>query len=272
VLLPQRTWTPLSPVHFPDHPTARRHTPASTRQQFDLLRREVPAMVLRGDCADAQVRALQQELVDSLRRPAAETFLEPPPAGEPLHGAPRQARHSGSPPPRARRTPPCPAGCPHASGGCSAGWRQDAGRALAHLQRLLAAGRGVLLQPYLARVDQQGETAVLYLGGTFSHAIRTGPLLRSGAALVDGLFAPEDIRPRVPEPMELEVSAAAYHAIPFASPAYARIDLIRDEAGAPVVLELELTEPSLFLLHASGAAERFARHLVQRLLATEGTA
>lgn len=150
--------------------------------------------------------------------------------------------------------------------------RQDAGRALDHLQRLLAAGRSVLLQPYLARVDQQGETAVLYLGGTFSHAIRKGPLLHSGAALVDGLFAPEDIRPRVAEPMELEVAAAAYRAIPFASPAYARIDLIRDKAGTPVVLELELTEPSLFLMHASGAAERFARHLVQRLLATEGTA
>jgi hypothetical protein len=32
-----------------------------------------------------------------------------------------------------------------------------------------------------------------------------------------------------------------------------------------VVLELELTEPSLFLAHAPGAAESFARHLVQRL-------
>jgi len=148
--------------------------------------------------------------------------------------------------------------------------RQDAGRALDHLQRLLAAGRSVLLQPYLASVDEQGETAVLYLGGTFSHAARKGPLLRRGAALVDGLFAPEDIRPRVADPMELEVAAAAYRAIPFASPAYARIDLIRDEEGAPVVLELELTEPSLFLMHASGAADRFARLLVQQLLATEG--
>ena len=142
--------------------------------------------------------------------------------------------------------------------------RDESRRALEHLQRLLAAGRSVLLQPYLARVDEQGETALLYLGGEFSHAIRKGALLRSGAGLVEGLFAPEDIRPRRAEPAELSVAAGAYAAIPFPAPTYARIDLIRDEAGAPVVLELELTEPSLFLAHADGAAERFVRHLVER--------
>jgi hypothetical protein len=111
---------------------------------------------------------------------------------------------------------------------------------------------------------------VLYLGATFSHAIRKGPLLRRGAGFVEGLFAPEDIRPRSAEAAELTVAAAAFAAIPFAPPAYARIDLIRDDAGAPVVLELELTEPSLFLAHASGAAEKLARHMVGRLLSKEG--
>jgi len=145
--------------------------------------------------------------------------------------------------------------------------RGEVGKAVSHLQRLIDTGRSVMLQPYLARVDAQGETAVLYLGGSFSHAIRKGPLLRRGAGLVEGLFAPEDIRPREAEPAELAVAAAAYAAIPFEAPAYARIDLVRDDTGAPVVLELELTEPSLFLDHAAGAAERLARHLVQRLQA-----
>jgi len=145
--------------------------------------------------------------------------------------------------------------------------RREHANALEHLQRLLDAGRSALLQPYLSRVDAHGETAVLYLGGTFSHAIRKGPLLRRGAGFVEGLFAPEDIRPRSAEPSELAVAAAAFAAIPFAPPAYARIDLIRDDAGVPVVLELELTEPSLFLAHAAGAADRLARHLVERLRA-----
>jgi O-ureido-D-serine cyclo-ligase len=141
----------------------------------------------------------------------------------------------------------------------------DAGRALEHVERLLHANRSVLLQPYLERVDEDGETAVLYFGGEFSHAARKGPLLRAGAGLVEGLFAPEDIRPRAAEAAERAVAATAYAAIPFDPPVYARIDLIRDAAGAPVVLELELTEPSLFLDHSAGAAGRFARHLVDRM-------
>lgn len=143
--------------------------------------------------------------------------------------------------------------------------REDVEPALDHLNRLLAAGRSAMLQPYLARVDEQGETAALYFGGEFSHSIRKGPLLRHGAGLVQGLFAPEDIRVRPADVAELAVAAAAHAAIPFERPAYARIDMIRDGHGAPVVLELELTEPSLFLAHDAGSAERFARHLVGRV-------
>lgn len=134
-----------------------------------------------------------------------------------------------------------------------------------HVERLLAAGRSVMLQPYLGRVDEYGETAVLYLGGAFSHAIRKGALLQAGAEPVSGLFAPEEIRPRSADDAELAVAAAAHRALPFATPAYARVDLLRDAQGSPVVLELELTEPSLFLLHAPGSADRFASWLVHAL-------
>jgi len=43
------------------------------------------------------------------------------------------------------------------------------------------------------------------------------------------------------------------------APLYARIDLVADGAGRPVVLELELTEPSLFLPQAPEAAATLAR-------------
>jgi O-ureido-D-serine cyclo-ligase len=143
--------------------------------------------------------------------------------------------------------------------------RDATGQARAHLLRLVEAGRGAMLQPYLEGVDRHGETAVLYLGGRFSHAARKGPLLRAGAAPVEGLFAPEDMCARTADDAELEVAAAAYSAVPFDPPLYARIDLLRDARGVPVVLELELTEPSLFLAYAPGAAESFAGHLVQSL-------
>lgn len=143
--------------------------------------------------------------------------------------------------------------------------RADAGRALSHLERLVGAEqRSALLQPYLASVDTAGETALIYFGGAASHAIRKGPLLRLDSGLVEGLFAPEDIRAREPGADERELAAAAYAAIPFDAPLYARIDMIRDERDAPVILELEMTEPSVFLAHAPGSADRFARALLER--------
>lgn len=137
---------------------------------------------------------------------------------------------------------------------------------IAHAQRLLAAGRSVLLQPYLARVDEHGETALLFFEGAFSHAIRKGPLLRRNEGPTGGLYAEESITPRIPSADEMDVARRALAAIPFAQPLlYARVDLIRDDAGTPRLLELELVEPSVFLEHADGAAARFTAAIVRQL-------
>jgi glutathione synthase/RimK-type ligase-like ATP-grasp enzyme len=135
--------------------------------------------------------------------------------------------------------------------------REDA---LAHVRRLLADRRSVLLQPYLDRVDEHGETALIYFGGKFSHAIRKGPLLKPDEGPTRALFAAEHITARTPQADELRLAEQTLAAIPFAQPlTYARIDLIHDAQHAPRVLELELTEPSLFFAHAEGSAERFAQ-------------
>jgi glutathione synthase/RimK-type ligase-like ATP-grasp enzyme len=145
--------------------------------------------------------------------------------------------------------------------------RADREAALSHLVRLVEVERrSALLQPYLQSVDAQGETALIYIGAEPSHAIRKGPLLRVGDGLVAGLFAPEEITPREPSGEERRLAAAAHAAIPFRpAPLYARIDMIHDARGAPVVLELELTEPSLFFAHAPGSEDRFARLLREEL-------
>jgi glutathione synthase/RimK-type ligase-like ATP-grasp enzyme len=135
--------------------------------------------------------------------------------------------------------------------------RAELGPVVAHARRLLDANRSVLLQPYLARVDRDGETALMFFEGRFSHAIRKGPLLPRGGAATTGLFAPETITPRVPGGDEMRLAEKVVAAIPFGTPLYARIDLIRDDDGAPCLLELELTEPSLFFAHAAGSAEKF---------------
>jgi O-ureido-D-serine cyclo-ligase len=141
----------------------------------------------------------------------------------------------------------------------------DTGDALAHLTRLLDAGRSVLLQPYLATVDERGETAIVYLGGRYSHAVRKAALLKPGGPAVAGLFAPEEIAPREPGSDELAVAAAAFDVVAERDPLYLRVDLLRDGRGRPVVLEFELTEPSLFFAYAAGSAATFARALHARL-------
>jgi glutathione synthase/RimK-type ligase-like ATP-grasp enzyme len=135
--------------------------------------------------------------------------------------------------------------------------RAEVASAVAHVKRLLDANRSVLLQPYLERVDRDGETALMYFEGRFSHAIRKGPLLPPGGAATTGLFAAETITPRVPGADEMRLAQAILAAVPSGIPLYARVDLIRDDDGAPCLLELELTEPSLFFAHAAGSAEKF---------------
>jgi glutathione synthase/RimK-type ligase-like ATP-grasp enzyme len=136
--------------------------------------------------------------------------------------------------------------------------RRARAAATAHAQRLLAAGHGVLLQPYLPRVDQEGEAALIFFAGEFSHSIRKGPLLQPDAGATTELFAAETISARQAAADELAIARQALTAVPFGLPFYARVDLIRDGQGQPRLLELELIEPSLFFAHAPQAAARFA--------------
>ena len=145
--------------------------------------------------------------------------------------------------------------------------RDEPEAAVAHARHLLASSRSVLLQPYLSRVDHEGETALVFIEGRFSHAVRKGALLPAGGAATTGLFAAETITARVPGEDELELAQRVVATLPFDTLLYARIDLIRDDQGVPRLLELELTEPSLFFLHATGSAEKLTAALLHRFRA-----
>jgi glutathione synthase/RimK-type ligase-like ATP-grasp enzyme len=141
--------------------------------------------------------------------------------------------------------------------------------ALDHVARLLDAGRSVLAQPYLAAVDSKGETALMYFDGRFSHAIRKGPLLRPGEGPTESLFAAEQIDARKPSRSERALADAVIEVLPGVlkldrPPLYARVDLLPSRKG-PRLLEVELTEPSLFFAHGKDAAARMAACVVKRL-------
>jgi hypothetical protein len=137
--------------------------------------------------------------------------------------------------------------------------------AAAHVRRLAAAGRLVMVQPYLPAVDTDGETGLLFVGGEFSHAIRKGPMLEGpddtgSGGRPPGLYRAERITARQPSAAEVEVARKVLAAVPGGPERllYARVDLIPGPSGDPLLVELELTEPSLFLAWGDGAPARFA--------------
>jgi hypothetical protein len=127
-----------------------------------------------------------------------------------------------------------------------------------------------MLQPYLCSVDSAGEAALIYFDGQFSHAIGKGALLRPDEPATTTPHATGEITPREADPAERQLAenvlSAVQRLLQLDQPLpYARVDLIRDDAGNPRLLELELTEPSLFFAQAPGSAERFAANLARHL-------
>lgn len=123
--------------------------------------------------------------------------------------------------------------------------------ATAHLAALYARG-DVLLQPYLPAV-QDGERSLIYLGGEFSHAVRKVPA--AGDFRVQLEYGGVTTR-HEPTAAELRVADAALSAVG-ADLLYARVDLVVTTDG-PLLMELELIEPDLFLTYVDGAMDRFA--------------
>jgi glutathione synthase/RimK-type ligase-like ATP-grasp enzyme len=135
--------------------------------------------------------------------------------------------------------------------------------AIAHIERLLDSGRAVMLQPYIGGVDDYGETGLVYIDGEFSHAVRKGAILESAPQMVEDLYAREDITPRTPSAAERSVADKALAAVAGRPLLYARVDVVPGPEG-PLVLELELCEPSLFLAFGDGAADRLAAAIGDR--------
>lgn len=125
--------------------------------------------------------------------------------------------------------------------------------ARAHAATLLEAGRDVLIQPYDARVED-GETALVFIGGEQSHAFTKGPILPpqgvTPAFDESGTYAEESLSAADPDFEMWDVgyatldAACAHLGIPRSELLYARVDLIGGPDN-PMLLELELVEPSL---------------------------
>ena len=116
----------------------------------------------------------------------------------------------------------------------------------------------VMVQPYLAAIEAQGETSLIHLGGELSHTIRKRP--KQGDFRVQPSWG-GSVAAVEPSPAELEVAAQALAALD-GDPLYARVDLVAGDGGEPLLIELELIDPHLFL---GGAAATLADAVLARL-------
>ncbi len=140
-----------------------------------------------------------------------------------------------------------------------------------HVARLQTAGRVVMVQPYLSAIDEEGETSIVYLGGALSHAVRKAPAL-TGPDEYALPWDPDEPRGPVleavePTPAQIALAERALVAIPgdAGQLLYARVDMVTGPEGRPVLMELELTEPSLFFENVRGS-ERALASAIARLV------
>lgn len=129
----------------------------------------------------------------------------------------------------------------------------------AHLADLLTAG-DVLVQPYLRSVEGHGERALVWIDGHLSHAVRKTVRWQGEDESVSTEAMPISAA-------EAEVAAAAVAVAQARGDLlYARIDVAPDASGQPVVMELELIEPSLFFPQGGAQAlERFVAGIRDRI-------
>ena len=142
-------------------------------------------------------------------------------------------------------------------------FEDDPAGAREHIDALHARGAVAMVQQYVSAVDAHGETGMVFIGGDFSHAFRKESILASPVELEGGMFAREQTAATTPVGGGASPSAERVVAT-LPTTAYARVDLLPTGDG-PVVLELEVVEPSLFL-HLDPSAPARAAAVFRNLM------
>lgn len=119
----------------------------------------------------------------------------------------------------------------------------------------------MMAQPFLAAIQSEGEMSMIFIDGTFSHALIKSP--------VDGDYRIQSTyggRNRVHHPSDADRQrGASILASLDEMPLYARVDMVRDDSGKLRLMELELIEPFLYPLQTEGLGERLYHALASRL-------
>lgn len=122
-------------------------------------------------------------------------------------------------------------------------------------------GRPIIIQPLIEEIATTGEFSLMLFDAEFSHAVVKRP--KAGDFRVQEYHGGVTLPCPVPPAGAVRLAQAALAAAP-APAAYARVDIVPDDAGVLRIMELELIEPSLFLHHAPDGGAAFTRSILSR--------
>lgn len=137
-------------------------------------------------------------------------------------------------------------------------------RALAHVRLRHANGQDVMIQPYVSSIDDDGERALVFIDGSFSHAMTKAAMLNTPAEVRDALFRRRQMSVAQGEPDAVAFAEAVMNEEALRGILYGRVDLVRMSEGW-AIMELELVEPSLFLAYDDHAPGKLAHAIRARI-------
>ena len=127
--------------------------------------------------------------------------------------------------------------------------------------RTLIAQEAFLVQPLLTNILTEGELSLMVIGGEVTHAVRK--VAKSGDFRVQDDWG-GTVLPHTPTAEEMNVARMAVEAV-WPRPAYARVDLVRDNQGQLALMELELIEPEMWFRKRPAAAVALAKEVQRQL-------
>ena len=142
------------------------------------------------------------------------------------------------------------------------------------IDRIRSGGGTAMIQPYLPDADVGGETAIVFIAGEVRGVLHkkavlapdeVAPLREGDLSAAEAMFDPELVTAAAASDDQL---AKARRVIAFlterfgSAPLYARVDMLRSDDGAPILLELEAVEPNLYFGTTPGVVERLAEAIV----------
>lgn len=138
--------------------------------------------------------------------------------------------------------------------------RAGSGEAEPALATVLERGEA-MVQPFLPSLEAKGELSLIYIDGSFSHAVRKHPA--AGDFRVQSIWG-GTATPTAPDPAATKVADLALAQLDD-PPLYARVDLVTGLDDEPALIELELIEPNLYLSTCPPAAQHLANSVMEIL-------